>query len=146
MAGQLTAAEAARRLGVKPATLYAYVSRGVLTRRKDPAGRTSRFDAQEIEDLARRGRPRRQAGAADIVVESALTEIDGAQFRYRGLDVAGLATRRTLEEVAEFLRRIPEAVASQVLILAIGTLLIVPAPWVGPGRCRTPVRWCRPRR
>ena len=103
MAGQLTAAEAARRLGVKPATLYAYVSRGVLTRRKDPAGRTSRFDAQEIEDLARRGRPRRQAGAADIVVESALTEIDGAQFRYRGLDVAGLATRRTLEEVAEFL-------------------------------------------
>jgi citrate synthase len=79
------------------------VSRGVLTRRKDPAGRTSRFDAQEIEDLARRGRPRRQAGAADIVVESALTEIDGAQFRYRGLDVAGLATRRSFEEVAEFL-------------------------------------------
>jgi citrate synthase len=103
MADQLTAAEAAHRLGLKPATLYAYVSRGVLTRRKDPAGRTSRFDAQEIEDLARRGRPRRQAGAADIVVESALTEIDGAQFRYRGLDVAGLATRRSFEEVAEFL-------------------------------------------
>src|ERR1700761_1776052 len=103
MAGQLTAAEAARRLGVKPATLYAYVSRGVLTRRKDRAGGPSRFDAEEIEDLARRGRPRRQAGAADIVVESALTEIDGAQFRYRGRDVAGLATRRPLEEVAEFL-------------------------------------------
>ena len=103
MADQLTAAEAARRLGVKPATLYAYVSRGILTRRKDPAGRTSRFDAGEIEDLARRGRPRRQAGAADIVVESALTEIDGAQFRYRGLDVIRLATRRPFEEVAEFL-------------------------------------------
>jgi citrate synthase len=103
MADQLTAGEAARRLGVKPATLYAYVSRGILTRRKDPAGRTSRFDAGEIEDLARRGRPRRQAGAADIVVESALTEIDGAQFRYRGLDVIRLATRRPFEEVAEFL-------------------------------------------
>ncbi|HEX4254761.1 MAG TPA: citrate/2-methylcitrate synthase [Streptosporangiaceae bacterium] len=103
MAGQLTAAEAAHRLGVKPATLYAYVSRGVLTRRKDPAGRTSRYDAQEIEDLARRGRPRRPAHAADIVVESALTEIDGAQFRYRGRDVSGLATSRSLEEVAEFL-------------------------------------------
>jgi citrate synthase len=103
MAEQLTAAEAAHRLGVKPATLYAYVSRGVLTRRKDPAGRTSRYDAQEIEDLARRGRPRRAAHAADIVVESALTEIDGAQFRYRGLDVSGLATSRSLEEVAEFL-------------------------------------------
>jgi citrate synthase len=103
MAHQLTAGEAARRLGVKPATLYAYVSRGILTRRKDPAGRTSRFDAGEIEDLARRGRPRRQAHAADIVIESALTEIDGAQFRYRGLDVTSLATRRSFEEVAEFL-------------------------------------------
>jgi citrate synthase len=103
MADQLTAAEAAHRLGVKPATLYAYVSRGVLTRRQDPAGRTSRYDAQEIEDLARRGRPRRPAHAADIVVESALTEIDGAQFRYRGRDVSGLATSRSLEEVAEFL-------------------------------------------
>jgi citrate synthase len=103
MADQLSAAEAAQRLGVKPATLYAYVSRGVLNRRKDPAGRTSRFDAAEIEDLARRGRPRRQAGAADIVIESALTEIDGAQFRYRGLEVTKLATRRSFEEVAEFL-------------------------------------------
>ncbi|HWG12975.1 MAG TPA: citrate synthase [Streptosporangiaceae bacterium] len=103
MAEQVTAAEAARRLGVKPATLYAYVSRGVLTRRKDPATRTSRYDAGEVEDLARRGRPRRRANAADIVVESALTEIDGAQFRYRGLDVAGLATRRPFEDVAEWL-------------------------------------------
>ena len=34
MADFLTAAEAARRLGVKPATLYAYVSRGVLSRGK----------------------------------------------------------------------------------------------------------------
>jgi citrate synthase len=103
MAEQLTAAEAARRLGVKPATLYAYVSRGTLSRRKDPSGRTSRFDAGEVEELARRGRPRRPAHAADIVVESAITEIDGAQFRYRGLDVIELATRRPFEDVAEFL-------------------------------------------
>src|ERR1700761_9106953 len=102
MADQPTAAEAARRLGVKPATLYAYVSRGILTRRKDPAGRTSRFDAGGIEDLARRGRPRRPARAADIVIESALTEIDGAQFRYRGRDVLTLATRHPFEAVAEF--------------------------------------------
>jgi citrate synthase len=100
---QLTAGEAAQRLGVKPATLYAYVSRGLLTRRKDPAGRTSRFDAGEIEDLARRGRPRRPAHAADIIIESALTEIDGAQLRYRGLDVVDLSTRKSFEEVAEFL-------------------------------------------
>ena len=80
----VTAAEAAQRLGVKQATLYAYVSRGVLRRRKTPDGRGSLFDAGEIEQLARRGRPRRQAGAADIVVESAITEIAGGQVRYRG--------------------------------------------------------------
>ena len=38
MAAFLTAAEAARRLGVKPATLYAYVSRGVLSRGKAADG------------------------------------------------------------------------------------------------------------
>ena len=32
-------AEAARRLGVKPATLYAYVSRGLLSRERAPDGR-----------------------------------------------------------------------------------------------------------
>jgi citrate synthase len=38
LTGWLTAAEAAERLGVKPATLYAYVSRGVLARRRAPEG------------------------------------------------------------------------------------------------------------
>src|ERR1700751_408552 len=62
----LTAAQAAQRLGVKPATLYAYVSRGVLSRDKAADGRGSLFDSEEVERLARRGRPRRPAGAADI--------------------------------------------------------------------------------
>ena len=56
MADYLTAAEAARRLGVKPATLYAYVSRGVLSRVRAPDGRASLFGAEEVERLARRGR------------------------------------------------------------------------------------------
>jgi citrate synthase len=99
----LTAAEAARRLGVKPATLYAYVSRGVLRRSKAPDGRGSLFDSGEVERMARRGRPRRPPGAADITVESAITEIAGDRLRYRGLDVLRLATSRTFEDVAELL-------------------------------------------
>ena len=51
------AAEAAHRLGIKPASLYAYVSRGVLTRRRDADGRASMFDADEVAQLARKGRP-----------------------------------------------------------------------------------------
>ena len=52
MADFLTAAEAARRLGVKPATLYAYVSRGVLSRVRSPDGRASLFGAEEGEVVA----------------------------------------------------------------------------------------------
>jgi len=103
MADFLTAAEAARRLGVKPATLYAYVSRGVLSRVRAPDGRASLFGADEVEHLARRGRPRRPAGAADITVESAITEITGDSLRFRGLDATRLAVSRTFEEVAELL-------------------------------------------
>ena len=99
----LTAAEAARRLGVKPATLYAYVSRGVLSRGKAADGRASLFNADEVERLARRGRPRRPAGIADITVESAITEITGDSLRFRGLDASRLAVSRTFEEVAELL-------------------------------------------
>jgi citrate synthase len=99
----LTAAEAAQRLGVKPATLYAYVSRGVLRRDRAADGRSSLFDSGEVERLARRGRPRRPAGAADITVESAITEISGDRLRYRGLDAIQLATSRPFEDVAELL-------------------------------------------
>jgi citrate synthase len=99
----LTAAEAARRLGVKPATLYAYVSRGVLIRTRGADGRASLFDAAEIERLARRGRPRRPPGAIDITVESQITEIAGDRLRYRGLDVIELARTRSFEDVATLL-------------------------------------------
>ena len=103
MPHSVSAADAARRLGVKPATLYAYVSRGTLSRRRSADGRTSLFDAEEIERLARRGRPRRPAGALDLTVESKLTRITQDGLRYRGHDVAGLASTRSFEDVAELL-------------------------------------------
>jgi citrate synthase len=99
----MTAAQAARRLGVKQATLYAYVSRGVLGRGRAADGRGSLFDPDEVEQLARRGRPRRPAGAVDITVESAITEITGDSLRFRGLDATRLAVSRTFEDVAELL-------------------------------------------
>jgi citrate synthase len=103
LVNSLTAAEAARRLGVKPATLYAYVSRGVLSRGKAADGRGSLFDAAEIERLARRGRPRRPAGTVDITVESAITEITADALRFRGFDATRLAVSRSFEEIAELL-------------------------------------------
>ena len=62
----MTAAQAAGRLGVKQATLYAYVSRGVLGRGKAVDGRGSLFDPDEVERLALRGRPRATARRAAV--------------------------------------------------------------------------------
>ena len=101
---RLSTAEAAARLGVKPATLYAYVSRGLLGRERSPDGRTSTFDPAEVDRLARPGRARRgRRPATDLVVPSAITAIDQGRPWYRGVAVTELAATRTFEEVAEWL-------------------------------------------
>jgi citrate synthase len=97
------AAEAAERLGIKQASLYAYVSRGVLSRRRDADGRASLFDAEEVALLARHGRPRRAVPGAELVIESELTEITSTTQRYRGHDATSLALRCTFQEVAMLL-------------------------------------------
>src|SRR4051794_33370474 len=84
-------AEAARRLGVQPATLYAYVSRGVLRRRRAAGGRRSLFDPAEVEELAGRGRPRRPQNKTELVVESAITALGRDRPYYRGRDALRLA-------------------------------------------------------
>jgi citrate synthase len=99
---EIDAAEAARRLGVKPATLYAYVSRGVLRRRPGADGRRSRFDAAEVAELARRGRPRRPADT-ELVVESAVTALGADRPYYRGWDALALAGAARFEQVADWL-------------------------------------------
>ncbi|MEU6298843.1 citrate synthase [Streptomyces erythrochromogenes] len=101
---RLSTQEAARVLGVKPATVYAYVSRGQLASRRDPAGRGSSFDAAEVEALARRSR--REAAAApagELAVRTALTLIEPDRFYFRGVDAVDLASRYPYEEVAEWL-------------------------------------------
>ncbi|MBF6328893.1 citrate/2-methylcitrate synthase [Nocardia transvalensis] len=114
---------AADRLGVKPATLYAYVSRGILRRRYDPQRRRSLFDPEEVERLARRGRPRRKPAPTEVVVESRVTTLGSDRPFYRGRDALTLAETHSFEAVAEWLwsgelcdagpwRSRPEAVAA----------------------------------
>jgi citrate synthase len=100
----LTASEAARRLGVKTSTIYAYVSRGTLEVRRAADG-TSRFDARHIEALAARGRPRLSSKSVSInlLIESRLTTISESGVRYRGRLASDLITTYTFEEVAELL-------------------------------------------
>ena len=93
---------AAERLGVKTATLYAYVSRGVLRRRRGPDGR-SVFDPAEIERLARRGRPRGPRPSSELIVESAITSLGDDRPYYRGRDAVELAASWEFERVARLL-------------------------------------------
>jgi citrate synthase len=99
----LTTMEAAARLGVKPATLYAYVSRGVLSRIAAADGQRSLFRKGEVEALARRGRPRAAQAADELRITSAITELGPSLFRYRGHDVVALTQQQGFESVAELL-------------------------------------------
>lgn len=102
---RLTTAEAAERLGVKPQTLYAYVSRGLLDRQKTRSGST--FDPRQVALLARSGRhgPRAGAGAAptEPVFVTELTLIDNGNLYYRGLDAVDLSRSKSFEQVSEWL-------------------------------------------
>ena len=71
----------------------------MLRRRTGEDGRSSLFDAGEVEALARRGRPR-HPGAGEFVIESALTELTSDRACYRGHDITVLAARYELEEAA----------------------------------------------
>jgi citrate synthase len=100
----LSAQEAARKLGVKPETLYAYVSRGLLTRHGEAGSRRSLYARGEVERLAARSRRGGRAGALELVVDTSLTLLDPAgALYYRGQDATKLARESTYEQVAELL-------------------------------------------
>ncbi|MEU6257398.1 citrate synthase [Streptomyces sp. NPDC047043] len=103
---RLTTKEAAELLGVKPETVYAYVSRGQLGSRRVPGGRGSTFDAQEVAALARRNRRESSGSSAsggELSVRTRITLIEKDRYFFRGVDAAELATRHSYEEVAEWL-------------------------------------------
>lgn len=97
---RLTTAEAAERLGVKPETLYAYVSRGLIERQHEPGG-VSTYALRDIERLARAGRRTRHL--PPVVFPSALTLIADGACTYRGVDAVAASLGHRFEEVAEWL-------------------------------------------
>ena len=108
----LTAQEAARSLAVKPSTIYAYVSRGLI--RSEETGsnnRDRRYYAEDIEKLKarREGRidPDRVAERAlhvgSPVLDSKITLITEDTLYYRGQDVLNLARTETIERVASLI-------------------------------------------
>ncbi|MFE7132018.1 citrate synthase [Streptomyces sp. NPDC057638] len=100
---RLTTKEAAQRLGVKPETVYAYVSRGLLTSHRSPSGRGSTFDTAEVDALAGKGRREPPGGDPLTRLRSGITLIDAGRYYFRGVDATALAQRHPYEEIADWL-------------------------------------------
>ena len=96
----LTTAEVARKLKVKPETIYAYVSRGLLTSVRARGRRGSLFAAAEVERLA--SKSVEHSGVVEQI-ESELTLLQDDELYYRGHSVRELATSQTVESVAHLL-------------------------------------------
>jgi citrate synthase len=108
--------EALDALGVKPQTLYAYVSRGLIASHPDENDpRASVYSAADIAGLVQRrrsGRGRQAIASAaiswgDPVMETAITTVRDGKLIYRGKDAVKLAADATLEEVAALLWQAP---------------------------------------
>ena len=95
--------EAARRLGVKVSTLYAYVSRGLLVSHRAASGRRSLFEVEEVERLARRSRQGKVTETRMVTITTAITQLSDEGPIYRGRRATELAASWSFEEVAEWL-------------------------------------------
>lgn len=108
----ITAQRAAEALGVSVATLYSYVSRGVI--RSLPVegnSRSRRYLKDDVESLIARKEFRHNPSKAAArglhggspVLDSALTFINEGRIFYRGKDVLELAQSSSIEDVAALL-------------------------------------------
>ncbi|PLP99820.1 citrate/2-methylcitrate synthase [Cupriavidus pauculus] len=104
--------EACSRLGVRPQTVYAYVSRGKIEVASDPADtRRSLYRAEDVAALARR----KQAGrkhetlatntlfGAEPSIPTSISTFVRERLYYRGRDAVSLAETATLEAAAQLL-------------------------------------------
>ncbi|CAA9426455.1 MAG: 2-methylcitrate synthase [uncultured Rubrobacteraceae bacterium] len=116
----LSAGRAAEELGVSLATLYAYVSRG-LVRSEAVEGkkRNRRYRAEDVRRLRERKERRRDPDGVlegalhwgTPVMESGIALIADGRLHYRGRDVVDLAGKRSIEEVAALIWTGEEAMA-----------------------------------
>jgi len=136
-AGWFSAPETMARLGIRPQTLYAYVTRGRIGAKADPDDpRRSLYRSADVKQLAQRRKRGRAAEAVaagtiawgDPILPTAIATIARERLFYRGRDATDLAETATLEEVAALLwnakdfapsegaspRRLPRAVDPKV--------------------------------
>ena len=110
----LSAREAAAELAISPATLYAYVSRGLIRSEPSSDSRSHRYRAEDVRGLKERRVPSPEPRGlrnfdADLpVMDSAISTITEDGPIYRGVNAIDLAETDTLEHAATLLWDVTE--------------------------------------
>jgi citrate synthase len=105
----LSAREASAELAISPATLYAYVSRGLIRSEPSSDSRSHRYRAEDVRGLKQRRTPSQEPRGmksfdADLpVMDSAIATITEDGPIYRGVNCIELAEADTLEHAATLL-------------------------------------------
>src|SRR6187399_2792182 len=105
----LSAREASAELAISQATLYAYVSRGLIRSEPSQDSRSHRYRAEDVRTLKERRTPAPEPRGmrsfdADLpVMDSAIATITEDGPIYRGVNCVDLAERDTLEHAATLL-------------------------------------------
>src|SRR5215813_9704921 len=105
----LSAKEASAELAISPATLYAYVSRGLIRSEPSPDSRSHRYRAEDVRGLKERRTPAEEPRGfksfdPDLpVLDSAISTITEQGAIYRGVNCVELAEKDTLEHAATLL-------------------------------------------
>lgn len=132
MSDLISAREAARRLAVKPATLYSYVSRGKLRRVSGPDGRSRLYLAADVERLrarsaARSGHAAVAEGAlrwGEPVLDTSICKVGEDGIFYRDRSLASLIDERVgFEAVCALLWEVGDDTGDPPANLT---------PWLGP--------------
>src|SRR5712672_3666750 len=106
----LSAREASAELAISPATLYAYVSRGLIRSEPSSDSRSHRYRAEDVRGLKERRTPSPESRGlrsfdADLpVMDSSISTITEDGPIYRGVNCIELAETDTLEHAATLLR------------------------------------------
>ena len=105
----LSAREASAELAISPATLYAYVSRGLIRSEPSSDSRSHRYRAEDVRGLKERRAPSPEPRGlksfdADLpVIDSSISTITEDGPIYRGVNCIDLAESDTLEHAATLL-------------------------------------------
>ncbi|GAB3079295.1 citrate synthase [Intrasporangium mesophilum] len=128
--GWITTTEAAQRLGVKRATLYAYVSRGLIRSRRRPGQQESLFDRAQVDAMASATRP---SGSQPVLrfrsIATAVSSQTDGDLLFRGVPLSDVIALGSVDQAAALVVGVPVAQA-----LSPGTQVPTPADRTAYGR------------